>query len=375
MMPGKYFFFSWLLLLAFFFKTGDLFAGVVDVKWRAASSQKYDDNVTYVSSNKEADFITTLSAGTVLSTELQNTKAELSLDLAQQLFWKNAHNQNLSEDVVLNVAHEFTQFDRITVSDALKHSYEPLSFEEELARNAGRYNHFRNKFDAGYMRDLTAQLSTKIGYGYDTDRTDRSDLADSAVNRASLLTEYAFNQKSTIFGRYDFLHSKLSTGAAAKVHTVSGGLRQSFTDTVVLTLSGGQDSIDSYDQHKYKDPTWTAILSDQINEKTSVDLSYAQGYLTNPYTSDVLDTRRIAAGINTQPLKKLSASASIFYGHGKYREMGLKDDLLGGSMAFTYDISKNIKGDLSYNYSQMVSNVDNREYRRNVVFLGLSTEF
>ena len=48
---------------------------------------------------------------------------------------------------------------------------------------------------------------------------------------------------------------------------------------------------------------------------------------------------------------------------------------MGASPVFTYDINKNLKGNLTYTYSQLDSEIKTSEYTKNTVFLGFVAEF
>ena len=52
-----------------------------------------------------------------------------------------------------------------------------------------------------------------------------------------------------------------------------------------------------------------------------------------------------------------------------------KEKLIGGSSIITYDINKNLKGNLTYTYSQYDSNFEAAGYIKNTLFLGLTAEF
>lgn len=355
---------------------GDLYAGDVDITLKGSIGQRFDDNITYVNRNRRSDFITLLSSGVNLNYENYRTFGDLSADVTRQLFWKYTKNHNTAEDVTFHIRHELTPSDTMIVSDAFNHADEPQSFEEEFARGGGRISYSRNKFDVVYAREFAGQLGAKIGYGYDVDLASRSDLPDSYVNRFSLRSDYAFSSKIRGLGMYDFLKRKLEPGGEANIHTVSGGLRHNFTGQLSLEGRAGLDFIDSYNGEMFVKPLWTMTLADQINERTTANLfSFTQRYSTNPYNSDVFNSWRISGGLNRELHKTLRGSASAFYGRGEYLSLNIKENLFGGNVALSYDISKNLKGNLSYTYSGTASYTPEREYRKNVFSLGISTEF
>jgi uncharacterized protein (PEP-CTERM system associated) len=74
-------------------------------------------------------------------------------------------------------------------------------------------------------------------------------------------------------------------------------------------------------------------------------------------------------------LERLGCSLSIFYGEGEFVSSTFKQKLLSTNSSLKYDISRNLKGNLTYTYSQLDSNVETFGYSKNTVFLGLVAEF
>ncbi|HHT9138492.1 MAG TPA: outer membrane beta-barrel protein [Candidatus Wunengus sp. YC60] len=73
--------------------------------------------------------------------------------------------------------------------------------------------------------------------------------------------------------------------------------------------------------------------------------------------------------------ERFGSSVSLFYGSADYISSGFEQRLLGATPAFTYDINKNLKGNLTYTYSFSDSNIETAGYTKNTVFLGLTAEF
>ncbi len=357
--------------------TQNLYAGNAEIKIRASAGQKYDDNINFgTQGNKLADFVSTLSTGMSLSYETQRTLTQVIANVTQELYWKYTENQNTAEDLTFSLKQALTKHDNILMSDSFTHTYEPQTFDEEFARVGGRFSYFRNRFDIGYLRDFSEQFTTKIGYGNDLDISNNADLLDSYVNRASVEGRYALSSKRSVFATYDFLHRELDPrGGQANINTLSGGLREYFTEQLSLEGRVGIDIVDSYNDKRYYKPLYTATLTDQLNERTAANLSFTQRYSTNPYTSDVFNSWRISGALNSQLNSRLSTTASIFYGRGEYISLNIEDNLIGGNIGFSYDLNKYLKANVSYTYSETTSNVSSREYRKNVVFLGMTTEF
>ena len=74
-------------------------------------------------------------------------------------------------------------------------------------------------------------------------------------------------------------------------------------------------------------------------------------------------------------LERLRFSLSAFYGEGKSLSTDFEQKLLRANSTLTYDISKNLKGNLTYSYSQSDPNIESSGYTRSMVFIGLTAGF
>jgi len=364
-----------LIVLIVTFMTRDVYANDLDLKLRASFDQRYDDNITYSETNKKADFVSTLGVGIDVKYESKKTVTELNADVIQQLFWKYTNDNDTSEHVQVSVKRELTKSDNIAVSDSFSHTFDPVDLEEEFVRLGDRVSYLRNRFDVVYSKNFSEKLGMRVGYGNDLDTSNQSSVIDSYVNRLSLEGFYMLNSKNIFFGKYDFLNRKLEPGGSANINTLSGGIKKYFTEKLSFDGRVGVDFIDSYNGEMYVRPLLTMAVTDQITEKTSANISFIKRYSTNPYTDDVFNSGRVSVGIDSQLRKKLTGSVSTFYGRGEYVSLGIEDNLFGMSAALKYNVYKSLKGSLSYSYSQKTSSVDTREYKKNVVQLGFSSEF
>ena len=71
----------------------------------------------------------------------------------------------------------------------------------------------------------------------------------------------------------------------------------------------------------------------------------------------------------------MAGSASLFYGEGEFAALSIEDELFGAKVGFSYDLSRDVKGAVTYAYSSVDSTSASRDYTRNAVFIDLTTEF
>ncbi len=353
----------------------NVYAGNVDVKVKGSVGQMYDDNLTYTPTNQLSDFVSLVSAGIDLMYEGERTVATLSTTVFQQLYWEFTEFNNTSNHTAVRLRYDLSKFDHITVSDSFSRSYEPLDFEEELSRASGHYQYDRNRFDLIYERNMSENLSVKVNYGNEIENPDRSDLLDSFVNRISVESQFALSTKMIFITAYEHLNRNIDPGEEANVNTFMGGLKLQLTEQLSLEGRAGVDLIESFNGESISEPLWSIVLVDQLNERDAIHLSFSQRNSTNASTDNIFNSWRISGGVDSRLLKRLSGSASMFIGEGKYKNLDIKDQVFGGNLAFLYEFSTTLKGSLSYTYSEINSNLDSREYSKNVIYVSITKEF
>ncbi len=297
------------------------------------------------------------------------------MKIFQQIFPRYSEFNKNSQELTLNGLQELSKYDRVTLKDAFSHTYEPQTFEEAFGRETGWYSHYRNGFNLGYSRDITRQASISARYANELDKYSREDLSDSYLNSIGAGFNYALTSQTIFSLSYDFANRKSDPGTDAQTNTFAAGARRYLTEQLYLDGRVGLDYINSYNNTKYTKPSFLVSVTDEIDKNTRSTLAFKKQYYTNAYSEDVFNYWEISGILNRQLLERLGCSLSGFYGNGEYMASNITDKLLGANIGLTYSFNEHLKGNLNYNYSNVTSTRDTREYLRNRVSLGLNMEF
>lgn len=347
----------------------------IEVELKSTVKQTYDDNITSAAEDKKSDSSTDVSLSAGARYEKKTRMISLSANIAHQFFYDYSAFDNTSESLTIDYSEEFSKYKRLKAHNTFSHTYEPIEFEEELGRVSGRYSYYRNRFSLEYEKDVSKQLSFRALYANEIDDPSRSDLGDSYLNRLGFGGEYFCSSVLILLAEYDFSLRKFDPGDHAFTHMFSLGARNFFTPQLYLDAKAGGQYLRSYGKKTYIKPHLFLLLTDELNPTTNLKLSFIQQCYTNPYTEDLFDYWQIQAGIEKQIYERLGGSLSLFYGEGKYRALGISDEVTGARLEFVYDLRENTQGIVTYRYSNKDSNTLAREYTRNRVTMGLRIEF
>ncbi len=342
--------------------------------------ETFDDNITYDKKDKREDFITLAGIEVGVNYEGKMRRLELTAGVSHRAYAKNNEFDNTTEDLTLTFENEFSAHDRMSLRNIFVHSTEPLFnridfFDEQFGRRGGQFEYFRNKLDIDYTRDIAKQLSATIRYGNYIDVFSGVDEEDSFLNKAGFEVAYLFSADTTFLFSYDFVHREFEDNNDASIQTITTGIRQYITKKLYFDLRPGVDLIDSFDDKNLTRPIVLTSLTYKKDSETIARLIFEKRYDTNPYNEDIFNIWKTTATATRQLLERLQCSLSIFYGDGEFISSDFKTRLLGANTTFTYEITKILRGNFTYTYSESDSNLEDAGYTKNTVFLGLSAEF
>ena len=349
--------------------------GQVDMNISGLADVRYDDNVTLARDNVKDDFITSFGVGIDAVREGRTSNFLLGGSLRHNLYAENDDFNNWSSDLNARYAQELSMYDRLLLTEKYTRSDEPTSFEDAFGSRSGRYTTRRNNFGLNYVHDFTKQVNFTGRYANEYTTYSREDLAKSDLHTAGLEAGYILNSSFSTGLAYDFYVRNFRPGDNAAVHALSVPFRKYFTSQLSFDARVGMDHITAYNNDQLIKPAFYFALTNEPDESTRANVSFTKRYETTDGTQDIFGYWQVAANINRRLRERLSANAGLFYGKGEYQTLQFKDTFEGASVGLAYDVTRNSQATLGYQYSQTLSNVEFREYTRNVYSAGLRVQF
>ncbi|OQX79325.1 MAG: hypothetical protein B6D56_07335 [Candidatus Omnitrophica bacterium 4484_70.1] len=340
-----------------------------------ATTEVYDDNITFIKDKKKEDFITKVNLGLDLKYEGKTQAFVVGGGITQQIFARYHNYNNTSQHLSLNFYKEFSPYSQLRLTDSFAHTYEPRSFEEAFGRTGGRYSYYRNKFNLIYIRDISKYLNIRAIFANEINEVSRQGLRDSTLNQAGFNLNYFWSPSIILKFNYSFFLRDFTPGEGASTHSIVLGLRNYLSSQLYFDFRGGMEVIESFNDKNYIRPLIQALVTGDIDENTRVKLAFTKKYYTNAYTEDLFNYWRVSAFLTRRLLKRLRGSLLGFYGEGRYVAIGIRDKLNGVTFTFTFDVGRDIKANFSYTNSRVDSTDIGREYIKNTVGLGVTIKF
>ena len=349
----------------------------LDIKVGGTVSEMYDDNITRTNSsdNKKGDFTTRLALNLGVKYEGKTRTLDFTGRINRDIFTTNHNFNNTSEKLELNFQNELSKYDIIRLKNTFNHAYEQSSFDDTFEGAEGRYAYYKNQFNLDYTRDISKQFTVIARYANEINELSREGSKDSYLNTLGFEADYIYSADTVFFMLYDFSKRTYNEAGDISIHTVAAGIRRYITKQLYFDGTGGVDFITSFEDTKDTGEYIQGSLTDEIDENTALSLSFTKRKQTISYREDFFDSWRISGLFKRQLLKRLGCSLSGFYGKGEYKSLNLTDSLRGANIAFSYELRKNLRGDLTYTYTDKDSTDKALGYTKNVISSGLTIEF
>lgn len=350
-------------------------AGPFDLQLTASLTESYDDNITSAAANTRDDYITTATVGLTALYEEKLKQLSFTGRISHQIHDQYSGYDNTSEDLSLSYFQEFSPYERLNAGAQFTHAEEPASFDDEFGGVSGRYSYNRGRVNLAFAKDVTQEFSWIARYAAEVTDYSRADLTDSVLHRLGATGQYVLGPKTILSGIYDLYWREFDPGPDATINSLGAGLRQFLAAQTYADLSAGYDFIDSYNGKSYIKPFASARLTWEMDKTRVAYAAISKQYTTNASTQDIFNQWQASAGYNHQLLRRLAGTASLFYGQGKYNLFNIKDTFEGASLGLAYDLIEDVQLTAGYTYSQTDSNLDSRDYERNVYSAGVRAQF
>lgn len=349
--------------------------GNIELKILGKAAEIYDDNVTFAKENKKDDYRSDVSMGFIADYNGKTRSMQFLGNILHSAYVKNSSFSNTAEDFALYFKQELSPKGYLAFSDSFLLAEEPRSFEDQFGRTENRFSYLKNNYNIEYVNELFKQADVKLRYTNEFFDFSRQDMRDSYLDKGEIETNYSLTSKTLLLGLTEYIHRRFKDGIKVRTNRFAGGIRQYFTSYSYVDLKLGQDFVKPTNRNETAGQFMSISLVNEPSDSIKAGISYLRQNGTNAYTQDILESQQFSFYCLKRLLKRLDVSVSGFFGKGKYLFSDIRDRLRGAQISFTYDLIKNAKVNLSFNYSNKDSDVSANEYTRNAVSLGLVYEF
>jgi hypothetical protein len=387
----------------------------------------YDDNYITAPKGYERDsFGISISPSVALKLPLDQTDIDLKYTYGATWYAdrsdvnsdNNAWDQSHQLDASL--LHRFNERYSVSLRDSFVVAQEPELLTSGPITLPYRIqgNNIHNHGEALLNGALTRQLGFVVGYQnnyYDYENNDGnfvtpslSGLLDRVEHLVLANLRWQMQPETVLvlgynYGQVDYQSDEIitfiPTGPSAgfqtsklrnnRSHYVYAGIDQNFSKDLVLSVRGGGQWTDYYNDpanNSATSPYGSVSLNYAYLPGSSVEIGFthsrnqtdilapdASGKVTADQQSSV-----IYGSIHHKFDAKISGNASIQWQNSDFNGGlydGQTDNFLDAGVGLTYQFNRHLAGEVGYNFSNLSSDIPGRDYDRNRVYLGVTATY
>jgi len=347
-----------------------------DIKWNldAGVTTGYDDNVTYVNTNRISDMVTRTSVDGGLTQTGKNDVFDFTTGLRENIYTNHSSLDNLAENLGADYTGDLNPYEHLKASDTFSHSVDPSSLQNAFGRINGNYGTYYNNLDLESVRDITEQWKGMFKYIQTNYEFTTQALSNSAGYNPGISTEYDFNSSSQATVSYDYRRRTFSPGGSSDANTPTVGWRQYLNAQWYVDLLEGADFIKGFNDSLIE-PRYGAGLTHDVDKNTQLTIRYDKQYEVDAFTQDISNDWHLVLNGFHQFTTRLDGDVAFFTGQGKYFNSGISYKFIGTNVSAKYSLNDHVDLSLTYGIEDSISNSAIRNSYHNSVFAGAKYKF
>ena len=313
--------------------------------------------------------------------------------------------------------HAFSERFRLSAKDTFVIAQEPGLLNDVALPYRTEGDNLRNVADVSLTTTLTRQLELVLGYrntyvdyeneGGNFAQPSLSALLDRMEQIGLVNLRWNLAKETTLVLGYNYEDSDYNgdepIGIAGNPlgivssdyrnthsHAVYGGVDQRLSENLNLSVRGGAEFVDHYNDTVAESDT-SPYGQISLDYRYRPNSSFSLGWNYQHTATDLVGPPDAQGGITQdQNSSVVFASLSHYFDarwRGKARAFwqnstfnggtydGQTDDFFGVSAGLSYFFTRNLSGDVEYSYDTLKSDIGGRDYDRNRVFLGVTATY
>ncbi|MDB4430045.1 outer membrane beta-barrel protein [bacterium] len=365
--------------------------------WVVGASLGYDDNPTPIGNDSNESAYAVGYVGASFLSEAPQDRVEFSAQLGYVHYFDSldygvgvgavsVDQSTPTGNLTLNWTRRVSDRLRFSSRNSAGVEYQPdYSVGTSAARQVGAYLRWSSDNSIGYR--WSERLGTYTGIIFSGVDYDNAAVNENNVSSLTFYNDFRYQLSPQTVATLTYRYSERNTKgriADSQNHYLLAGVEHRFSPNTVGILRAGAQfrSVDDANGDTTS-PTFEAALNSQVNEQLSVRAygRYAiEDYsrLVSETVYDDTNTLRLGVTANYRVSQALSLQGGVNYQFLNYENPAgadLDEDLLNAFVGFDLQVAENVYLNGTYNFEDLGSDTNTREYDRNRFSLGVRATF
>lgn len=353
-------------------------------------SERHDDNIYATKKDRKSSWVTNLEPSFALSLDRAKSAYRLKYIASRDFFHSSSRDNNTDHHLTADAGFEFNSRNRL-VLNAGYHKLEDTASDTSTKDSQNDKWNTKNIGGVYTFGARTARTQVELGANYEELRYDNSARVnnerlnkdkerDTKSLRATGYYGIAPKTKALLEGRYTDFDYKSNTNRDSKNKALLAGVTWEATAKTTGSVKVGREK-KSYDKSYYSDKSmtmWEAGVAWAPRTYSTFDFKLRRGfdegdnyyeYDSGEHVSSSIKTTAYHAGWKHQWMERLSSNLTFSHTDRKYQNTNRDDKIKQYGIGVNYEMRRWLDVGLGYTHRDNDSNVDSRDYKRNIYAL------
>ncbi len=342
----------------------------------------YDDNVFTTNTDEQESAFNTLSGSISYSFGTPRSSVAINAGARTTVYWDRPDDElDWAANLGISATHNLSERINLFASTSLVYENEP-DFGSVFTTSRRDGNYFVSNTNIGASIQLTERLSKVGTLGFSTVFYEDDEIS-SFFDRleyfasASLVYQVLPTTSAVLEYRIRFFDQEDETQDAFSQYILAG-FNHRFNPRASWTFRGGVEIREfDFGGDTATNPFFSSDISYVVSDKTTASWNTRLGYEVSD-TVGVLERYTFRTGLNISHrlTGRIQTNLGLFYSHDEFEDdVDFDDDTFNLSVSASYAFSRHWGITAGYTYTILTSDIDVREYDRNVFNAGLQFYF
>lgn len=204
-------------------------------------SEEYDDNILLSSTDRQSDFVTSVSPGLRLTITDYPVTVTAAASLRALYYARRSDLNTTTDNRQGSLAIEFRPTARLSASltDTLVRNLDPGEVDPVAGITVGRFVSTRNTLTPAVSYQLTPLTHLRLQYSFSVLRSGSPLAEESDTHEAGLALQHEFTRRTTGTLRYTFSRFEVEETPARDAHLPRVGMAYALSPTIRLSADAG----------------------------------------------------------------------------------------------------------------------------------------
>lgn len=358
--------------------SGLAFAQTITLTPSLTVSEEYDDNVLLSPTDRQSDFVTSISPGLRLTVRDPTWDVTLAASARADYYADRPELNSTTDNQSGNLAIKFRPTARFTASltDTFNRSINPAEVNTETGIITGRFRSYRNTVTPAVTYQINPLTLIGLQYSLGILRSDSPLARDSDTHEGELSAQRQLTPRTSGTLRYTLSRFQIEASPARDVHLPRIGVAHALSPTIRISAEAGPVFIETSDG-SFETTVGGTLQYTQEFSRGRLSVAYDRRALVPEVIGEVAVRQSLTATVTLPATRDVTVDLEAGIRATESLDEAVDFLVYTAAIRVDYRVLQWLAFNVGYRYLRQDDRVGSFDLDRNVVFLGVtaSTDF